>query len=115
MWKAFRAWLTKWVNDRPWLNKVSLVGLINFVGGVLLTLVLGLRAWAQTDLGRGYRLCAGALAIGIILGYVFYAVCPKVLSSLIDSSARPWIAFGVLPILLLAFTFYLESLRTKLG
>lgn len=98
----------------PILRALNIIGLLDGLGGLILTLVLGLQAWKQTNVGRKYRLCAGSLAAGVIAGYVFYFVCPDVLSSLVDPAARGWIAFTGFPILLLAVTFYLESLRTRL-
>jgi hypothetical protein len=46
---------------------LSLVELLNIVGGSILLLVLGPKAWADKP-GRKYRLCAGALAVGLMLG-----------------------------------------------
>ena len=109
------SFLQEMIKNNPRLAKISILGLSEVFGGVLLLFVLGIQAWTQTDVGRAYRRRAGALTVGVILGYVFYAVYPKVLSSLIDRSARGWIAFAGLPILLLAFTFFLESLRKNLG
>jgi hypothetical protein len=108
----FVQWLQKLIRDYPWIKVISIVGLIEGLGGLLLMFVLGVKAW--TRLGRGYRLCAGSLVVGITLGYIFYFRCPDLLKTEIDSSARPWIAFGVIPIVLLASTFYLDSLRIRL-
>lgn len=109
------SFLLKTTNDHPWLKKISIVGLIEGLGGVILMLVLGIQAWAQTELGRKYRLFTGSLAVGVILGVLCYTVFPRLLSFLDDPSAKAWMAFAGLPILLLAFTFFLESVRTKLG
>jgi hypothetical protein len=99
---------------RALLKAVNVIGLLNLLGGLILTIVLGSKAWKQTAEGRRYRLCAGSLVAGVIVGYFFYAVWPTVLSSLVDPAARGWIAFTAIPIVLLACTFYLESLRVKL-
>lgn len=111
---GFQASLKKWINN-PWVKAISIVGLIAGFGGVVLTLVLGIQAWAQTESARKYRLCAGALVAGVLLGVFFYTVYPGLLLSVVDPSAKAWVAFLGVPILLLAFTFFLESLRRKLG
>jgi hypothetical protein len=99
---------------RALLRAVNIIGLLDLLGGLILTIALGSKAWQQAGEGRKYRLCAGSLAAGVIPGYLFYAVWPTLLSSLVDPAARGWIAFTAFPILLLASTFYLESLRMKL-
>ncbi len=102
-------------DDYPWLKKISVIGLIRGLGGVILMLVLGMQAWAQPDPGPKYRLFTGSLAVGVLLGALCYTVWPRPLSFLDDPSAKAWAAFAGIPILFLAFTVFLESLRTKLG
>jgi hypothetical protein len=112
MFDSYRASAKKWIADRPFLKKISIVGLIEVLGGVILTLVLGIQAWAGA--GRKYRLCVGALAAGVTIGVFVYRCHPNLLSFLNDPSKKIAVAFGGVPILLLALTFFLESLRSKL-
>jgi len=110
MFDSFRAQL-KPIDIRA---SLSIVGLIGIAGGVVLMFGLGIQAWAQTESARKYRLCAGAIAVGVILGIFIYWWHPNLLSFLIDPWWKLAVAFGGLPILLLALTFFLESLRKKL-
>lgn len=115
MAETLQAWRLRMIRDHPWLKMASIVGLIEVLGGVILIFVLGIQAWAPTEPARKYRLCASALAVGLILGLFVYSYHPGVLSFLDEPWAKVAAAFGGGPILLLAFTFFLDSLRKQLG
>ena len=101
---------------RQLLKWINVVGFIRLVGAIVLLVAFGPLAFVQTDLGRKCRLCAGALVVGVGLGVLFYSFYPDLLSAVVtDPSAKPWVAFLALPILLLGFAFFLESVKRKLG
>lgn len=48
------------------------LSLVNAAGGGILYLLIGSKAWNETEGGRHYRLSAGSIAIGLIIGAILY-------------------------------------------
>jgi beta-lactamase regulating signal transducer with metallopeptidase domain len=45
---------------------------VNFVGGVVLNILVGDIAWKETDAARRYRLWVGVFVVGIVLALVSF-------------------------------------------
>jgi hypothetical protein len=48
------------------------LGLINAVGGGVLQVLIGLKAWNDNASGRHYRVVAGSIASGLVIGGILY-------------------------------------------
>ena len=70
--------------------------------------------WSDiSDSAKKTRLCVAALFVGLVLGLLFYVKWPGVIWFTNDRSTQAWIAFAIVPLILIAFTFVLESLNKR--
>jgi hypothetical protein len=90
---------------------------IDIIGGVLLVIFLAsTRGWSQiSGPARRMRLSVGGLFLGFVAGTVLYKYFPGAFWFSDDRSTRAWAAFAGLPLVLLAITFFLESLSKRLN
>jgi hypothetical protein len=50
----------------------GLLGIVNVIGGSILTLLIGSKAWTESEDGRFFRLGVGVLFIGPMIGVASY-------------------------------------------
>jgi hypothetical protein len=83
-------------------------------GGILLVLLFTLSAWTDTsEKARSARLATGAITVGVVLGVLFFKVWPGIIWFSNVTSTRAWFALAGVPLILVAVTFSLESLRKR--
>lgn len=88
-----------------------MLDLVNWMGRGLLWIVLRL-SWADTDRprARNFTLAAGSLALGLVLGAIFYLLGKVYPWCKLDRlTAVVWIPAGAI-----IFTFVLESIKKEI-
>lgn len=88
--------------------------LVNAIGGGVLWILIGAKAYVDNETGRNYRLGAGALIVGWAIGFcVYYFVWNKFPDASVTKKRVT--SFLVIPIAIVLFTFLLENVSKSLG
>lgn len=93
----------------------GLLDLVNVMGGGILYLLIGSKAWKDSKEGRFFRLASGTIGLGLILGVSFYLFVLKrdvdtaedVVGKVLFSTVFASIACAI-------FIAVIESVRRKL-
>jgi hypothetical protein len=68
----------------------------------------------QSDEARRTRLGFSAATLGFLLGLLFYVKWPGVVWFSNDNGTKAWFSFAGVPLVLIAITFLLESLKREI-
>lgn len=90
----------------------GVLGLVNFTGGVILFMLVGGRAWRESDVARGFRLFIGAVLTSLAM-FAAFLLMDITQGAEKPTEAKTLLLFGCL-ILSISGVFGLEGLRKKL-
>jgi hypothetical protein len=92
------------------------LSIFNVVGGGILYLLIGSKAQKENESGRHYRLSAGSISIGLILGVIIYFMF---FENVYGVHRRDYVALilclACSSIALLVVVRFLESIRKDIG
>ncbi len=94
----------------------GLLGLVNLVGGLILYLLIGAKAWRENEKGRDARRRTGAIFIAIPLGFILYVFLSSV--DYFSHDERYIFKWGIvlaLPIIFIISISMMENLRKGLN
>jgi hypothetical protein len=93
----------------------GLLGLINAVGGAVLYVLLGSKAWRESEQGRKERRNMGSLVFGLALGSGFYFFKKtELLDKPENYGMKPLIGFVVIPFLIMVLVVAIEAVGESL-
>ena len=98
----------------------GILAIVEFIGGCILFVLIGGRAWKADQTARGYRLNIGGTLGGFLIGFLVYWITPNEIFEFGSSSYRhsnEWkmvICFFGIPIVMLLVTLFLEQIRKAL-
>ena len=89
----------------------GLLGLINIVGGAVLFILVGNKAWGKSDTARWLRLIFGGVSSGYGIGTTLFL---NVSVDQYSTDWRPGVCFALIPFLSVMCILGLEGLRRVL-
>lgn len=93
----------------------GVIELVNLLGGCFLYVLIGKKAWKETNSVRAYRIFFGGLICGAVLGPVFYfMLLPTGFVVLADQEQALAFCFLLVPFVTIVCAFALEGIRKHL-
>jgi hypothetical protein len=89
----------------------GLLKLIHLIGGTVLFVLIGRKAWRDSDNGYALRSVAGIVIVAVGIGFILYGFI--VPDKPTDPPARPTISFCIAPVVVGLFLALLEFINSK--